>query len=245
MTEEKFKNDEEYYADRSYLSNSSLKLLRESPTKFKLWRDNKWSYPNTNFFSIGSAIHALFLEGKETAVVYDGIRRGKEWEKFSMEHSDRDILNPKELNSVYEMYDKLKNSTKVQELMGDFSPEVPAVSELMGIPVKGKADALIDNWNGKYLVDLKTTAKSLSEFKRGASYMLYNQQAALYKYLFEVDDFYFVVVEKEFPYEVGIFKCSDAFLNSGLKELQTSINLYRELFLNGDYNYYYTREYEL
>jgi len=75
--------------------------------------------------------------------------------------------------------------------------------------------------------------------------MLYNQQAALYKYLFEVDDFYFVVVEKEFPYEVGIFKCSDAFLNSGLKELQTSINLYRELFLNGDYNYYYTREYEL
>ena len=71
MTEEKFKNDEEYYADRSYLSNSSLKLLRESPTKFKLWRENKWSYPNTNFFSIGSAIHALFLEGKETAIVYE------------------------------------------------------------------------------------------------------------------------------------------------------------------------------
>lgn len=31
---EKFKDDEAYYADKSYMSNSSFKLLRQSPTKF-------------------------------------------------------------------------------------------------------------------------------------------------------------------------------------------------------------------
>ena len=245
MTEHKFKDDKEYFADRSYLSNSSLKLLRQSPTKFKLRRDGKWNYPSANYFSIGSALHALFLEGRESAIVYNGTRRGKEWQEFSKANPDKDILNPKELDSVYEMYDKLKNSAKVTELMGDFIPEVPATGELMGIPIKGKADALVEHWNGKYLVDLKTTAKSLSEFKRGATYMMYNQQAALYKHLFQVDDFYFVVVEKEFPYEVGIFKSSDAFLNSGLNELKKSLELYKNLFIDGEYNYYYTAEYEL
>ena len=243
--EEKFNDDNAYFADRSYMSNSSLKLMRQSPTKFKLWREGKWNYPSANFFAIGSALHALFLEGKETAVVYEGTRRGKEWLKFSDENKDRDILNPKELNSVYEMYDKLKNSPKVRELMGDFTPEVPRVGELMGVPVKGKADAVVQHWEAPYLVDLKTTAKTIDDFKRSANYMLYNQQAALYKYLFGVEDFYFLVVEKEFPYEVGIFKCSDAFLNSGLYELKKSLDLYKQLFIDGEYNYYYTAEYEL
>jgi len=245
MTEEKFKDDKEYYSDRSYMSNSSLKLLRESPTKFSLWRENKWNYPNASFFAVGSALHALFLEGKETALVYEGTRRGKEWLKFSEENEGRDILNPRELNCVHDMYDKLKHSPKVMELMSNFRPEVPATGALMGVPLKGKADALIQDWNGSYLVDLKTTAKSISEFQKGARYMLYNQQAALYKYLFEVDDFYFVVIEKEFPYEIGIFKSSDRFLESGLYELKTSIELYKRLFIDGEYNRYYTAEYEL
>ena len=37
---EKFKDDEAYYADKSYMSNSSFKLLRQSPTKFYLWRSS-------------------------------------------------------------------------------------------------------------------------------------------------------------------------------------------------------------
>jgi len=243
--EEKFNDDKAYFADKSYMSNSSLKLLRQSPTKFKLWREGKWNYPSANFFAIGSALHALFLEGKETALVYNGTRRGKEWLEFSKQNEGRDILNPKELDSVYSMYERLKLSPKVQELMGDFTPELPAVGELMGVPLKGKADALVQHWDRPYLVDLKTTAKSLSEFQRGARYMMYNQQAALYKYLFQVEDFYFVVIEKEFPYEVGIFKCSDSFLNSGLNELQQSLELYKKLFIDGEYDNNYTPEFEL
>lgn len=65
---EKFNDDEAYFADKEYLSNSMLKLLRQSPTKFHLMRKGKWSYPSASYFDIGAALHALFLEGKQVAV---------------------------------------------------------------------------------------------------------------------------------------------------------------------------------
>ena len=61
---ERFNDDEVYYADREYLSNSSLKLMKESPTKFNLWHKGKWSQPNTSAFDVGRALHARFLGGQ-------------------------------------------------------------------------------------------------------------------------------------------------------------------------------------
>ena len=49
---ERFNDDEVYYADREYLSNSSLKLMKESPTKFSLWHKGKWLQPNTSAFDV-------------------------------------------------------------------------------------------------------------------------------------------------------------------------------------------------
>ena len=89
-------------------------------------------------------------------------------------------------------------------------PEVPGVMEWETekgniIKLKGKADALA--WDGEtsYLVDLKTTKDPLHKWKRNAFYN-YAQQAYLYSQIFEVDVFYFLVVQKEFPYEVGVYR---------------------------------------
>ena len=79
---ERFNDDEVYYADRDYLSNSSLKLLKESPTKFKLWLDNKWSQANTSAFDVGRALHARFLEDKVTYLDWNGARRGNEYKEY-------------------------------------------------------------------------------------------------------------------------------------------------------------------
>ena len=105
------------------------------------------------------------------------------------------------------------------------------------VKVKGKADALA--WNGvdNYLVDLKTTKDPMHKWKRNAFYN-YAQQAYLYKTIFDVDEFYFLVVQKEFPYEVGVYKAGDTLLNRGEYELEESINLYERLFINGEYKPY-------
>lgn len=241
---EKFKDDEAYYADKSYMSNSSFKLLRQSPTKFHLWKQGKWSYPTTSFFDVGSALHALFLEGKEIALRWEGTRRGNDYKQFKAENPDNIILPSKDYDLVYGMNDKLNKIPEVAELMGfDFEPEVPMTSTYvtdsgLEIPIKGKADAIVDNGEERYIVDLKTTAKTLEDFQRSARYMLYNQQAALYTRLFNLDRFVFLVVEKEFPYEVGIFECSKDFLQQGEWELESSANKYEKLFVKNEFRPY-------
>ena len=141
------------------------------------------------------------------------------------------------------MYDKLSKVDAVRDIMGlEFTPEVPGVMEYHTaqgniVKVKGKADALA--WNGvdNYLVDLKTTKDPMHKFKRNA-FFNYAQQAYLYKTIFNVDRFFFLVVQKEFPYEVGIYEAGDAFLARGEQELDDSINLYERLFINGEFKPY-------
>lgn len=247
----KFNDDEAYYADKEYLSNSMLKLLRQSPTKFHLMRQGKWSYPSASYFDIGTALHAMFLENRDPTILWEGTRRGNAYKEFCAEHKDKIILPEKDYHLVHSMYDKLMKLDEVTDLMGiDFKPEVPAVMEHITdqgnvIKLKGKADALVFDGVENYLVDLKTSAKSLEDWKKSAPWMMYNQQAYLYKKLFGVENFYFLVIEKEFPYEVGIFRATDEFLARGEWEFNKSINLYEKTFLNGIFNPYSARIGEL
>lgn len=240
----KFNDDEAYYADRTYLSNSSLSLLRKSPTKFHLWRQGKWSYPSASYFDVGSALHSIFLEGKDISVKWNGTRRGNDYKMFKEEHSGKLVLPTKDYDCVHGMYDKLQKVQEVTDLMGfDFQAEVPGVMDWHTetgniVPLKGKADSIVTNGDRRYLVDLKTTAKPLDEWIRNARWY-YSQQAYMYTELFDLEEFYFLVIEKEFPYEVGIFKAGDAFLDYGSKELDKSINMYENLFLNGEFRPYY------
>jgi hypothetical protein len=240
---ERFNDDEVYYADREYLSNSSLKLLKESPTKFDLWRKNKWSQASTSAFDVGRALHARFLEDKVNYTDWNGARRGAEYKNFCAENPDTIVLTKNDYHIVEGMYDKLSKVPQVEDIMGlSMKPEVPGVLEWETekgniIKLKGKADALA--WDGElsYLVDLKTTKDPLHKWKRNAFYN-YAQQAYLYSEIFDVNVFYFLVVQKEFPYEVGIYKAGDAFLARGEKELEESINLYERLFIDGEYKPY-------
>lgn len=240
---ERFNDDEVYYADREYLSNSSLKLLKESPTKFDLWRKNKWSQSSTSAFDVGRALHARFLEDKVNYTDWNGARRGAEYKNFCAENPDTIVLTKNDYHIVEGMYDKLSKVPQVEDIMGlSMKPEVPGVLEWETekgniIKLKGKADALA--WDGElsYLVDLKTTKDPLHKWKRNAFYN-YAQQAYLYSEIFDVNVFYFLVVQKEFPYEVGIYKAGDAFLARGEKELEESINLYERLFIDGEYKPY-------
>jgi hypothetical protein len=240
----RFNDDEAYYADRSYLSNSSLKLMTKSPTKFHLWRQGKWSWPSASYFDVGSALHSLFLEGKDISIKWDGTRRGNDYKEFKALHSDKLVLPNKDYACVQGMYEKLQKVSEVTDLMGfDFTPEVPGVMEWSlesgeVVKLKGKADSIVEEGGRKYLVDLKTTAKPLEEWSRNAKWM-YAQQAYLYSEIFDCDEFYFLVIEKEFPYEVGIYKASESFLNFGAMQLHNSINLYEKLFLNGEFRPYY------
>lgn len=239
---ELFNDDEVYYSDRDYLSNSSLKLMKESPKKFWLWKNRKWSQPDNAAFNVGRALHARFLEDKENYIAWDGQRRGAEYTKFTKENKDIIVLTQSEKKLVDDMYKSLNFLDDVKELMTDaFKPEVPAVmSWFVGeegheVRFKGKADAIVEKNGRRYIVDLKTTKDDLGKWANQAKWN-YAQQAYLYKELFQLDEFYFLVVQKSFPYDVGIFEVSDSFFGRGEMEFNDSLNMYKRLFIDGEFN---------
>lgn len=247
MDNDIFKSDEAYYSDRSYLSNSSLKMLRESPTKFDLWRRGLWQQPESPVFELGKAVHSLVLEGIDNAVTFDGRRdmRTEKYQMFLQENQGKFILSQSDYNDYLGMSERLQNNKDAMELISKGNPEVPTTGELHGYNFKAKADYLVNDWEGDYIVDLKTYGKTLAEFEKSARWMLYNQQAALYTQLFGIERFVFVVVEKSWPYDVGIYECSEDFLDSGRRELVKSITLYEKYFVEKDYDKSYARKFIL
>lgn len=238
-----FNSDKEYYADRNYLTNSSLKLLHSSPMQFYLWLTNQQPNTSSPALEIGKAFHALVLEGVVNFVGYDGVRRGKEYMAFKEENDGLIVLSKKEESLIYAMQDALAKCPEAQALLAnedDFSlAEHPAVSEWDGIKIKGKADLYVErDFSKKFLVDVKTTGGTLEEFRRNARYMHYDQQAAIYCKLFNAEAFYFIAVTKSWPHEVGVYECSQEFLNSGMRKADKAIERYKTLFLDNQFNPY-------
>jgi hypothetical protein len=131
------------------------------------------------------------------------------------------------------MIDKI-NQTKICEdlIRGDgIDYEVPNIVKLEGNMWKGKADVV--NHKEDLVIDLKTTA-DISKFRSSAFRYNYDSQAFIYKKLFGYD-FIFMVIDKTTK-QIGIFECSDEFLNSGYAKVQKACEIYDLFFKDKDFD---------
>ena len=101
----------------------------------------------------GLVAHLAVLEPKAFAAlpVYDGIRRGKEWEAFKAAHAGSDIITKSEQEEAVAI------ASAIGRQCGEFfvggQSEVTVLWEYAGIPCKSRLDYWI---HGRWLVDLKT-----------------------------------------------------------------------------------------
>ncbi len=93
-------------------------------------------------------------------------------------------------------------------LSGEFQVEFN--EEIDGVPVKGFLDCLNDD----NIVDSKSS-RGISKFKYDVRGFSYDIQAYIYTKVFGINDFYWVVQEKNYPYLPAKVKCSDETLFSG------------------------------
>lgn len=244
---DEFVDDNFYFADKTALSNSMLGYFDESPTKFKLFLEGKWSSPSKSFFDIGSAVHSLFLEGIDNRIEVAGDRRGKAYKLAKQENPNKYILPTADFNLVSSMVDKLHKVPELTAFIGQFAEQRPelAATAMVTTPsgnkiaVKGKGDMLLsDGFSSPTLLDLKTTAKSLADWKRNAWYGNYPRQCYMYRELFQAEEFHFAVITKSFPYEVGIYKATPAFIAKGKRQFEDSILKYEHQFIEGNYKPY-------
>ena len=226
-TLEKLRDDEHYYGEfgKQFLSNSDIKSLLENPLNFK-----KPSPPNPAFV-VGSYFHTCILEPdklEKFKIVKSRTRNTKEYKEIAGE----DIcLLQHEVDKIELMREKVLEVDLFKDLIldGAVEYEQPGLVELEGMQWKGKAD--IVNHSSQLIIDLKTT-NNINTFASSAHKFNYDSQAYIYSKMFNMD-FVFIVVDKK-THQLGLFDCSDKFLQSGQNKVALAVQAYNDFFVNGD-----------
>ena len=224
---EKLRDDEHYYGEfgKQFLSNSDIKALIDNPLNFK-----KPSPPNPAFV-VGSYFHTCILEPdklEKFKIVKSKTRNTKEYKEIAGE----DIcLLQHEVDQIELMREKVLEIDLFKDLIldGAVEYEQPGLVELEGMQWKGKADIL--NHSSQLIIDLKTT-NNINTFASSAHKFNYDSQAYIYSKMFNMD-LIFIVVDKK-THQLGLFDCSDKFLQSGQNKVALAVQEYNDFFVNGD-----------
>ena len=233
----KLRDDKHYYGKfgKQFLSNSDISTLLSNP--LGLGRDDK----SSSAILIGSYFHTALLEPdklKDFKVIAAASRNTKVYKDKS---EGKLCLLQSEVDNIKLMIDKINNTKICEDLIrGDkIDYEVPNIVELEGNMWKGKADVV--NHKEDLVIDLKTTA-DINKFRSSAFRYNYDSQAFIYKELFGYD-FIFIVIDKTTK-QIGIFECSDEFLNAGYMKLKTASKVYDLFYKDKDFdpNQYFISE---
>ena len=224
---ERLKSDEDYYGEfgKQFLSNSDIRSLLTNPLDFK-----KPSPPNPAFV-VGGYFHTCILEPdklEKYKIVKSTTRNTKAYKEIAGE----DIcLLQHEVDQIELMREKVLENDLFKEMIldGAVEYEKPGLVELQGMKWKGKAD--IVNHSHKMIIDLKTTS-NINAFASSAYKFNYDSQAYIYSEMFGLE-LVFIVIDKK-TLQLGLFDCSDRFLQSGQNKVALAVQAYKEFFVNGD-----------
>jgi|DEB0MinimDraft_6_1074348.scaffolds.fasta_scaffold02895_4 hypothetical protein len=234
---ERFKDDSQYYSDTKYLSNSNIGRMIEDVHTFKKYLDGEYEYPSNPNFVVGRLVHTAVLEPEKYTdfkVVVAKDRRSKAYKEAVAEHGFDWVVTEPEHLMAQEIKDNIEKNDRLSEMLVFASTEVPFTRTINGVDCKGKVDAVTEIDGKKVIIDLKTTGKAVTDFPKSARAFSYDRQAAMYLELTGADEFVFLVANKE-TRSLGLFTCSDNFINGGTHKLMYALDMYKELFINGGY----------
>lgn len=234
-----FINDENYYDDKRYVTNSMLSKLYQSPDKLAAYLSGQKDFNEA--FAIGDAVHKGILEPhKLKMAVWDNsmlpspdqtlrANVNKEWlNKFKEKNTDSIILTSKEYNDVMGMIDSINRREEVMSEIRGAKYETIALKWINGVPCKAKADII----QGSTIIDIKTTNNvELNDFKNSCIDYGYFRQAAFYLNMFNASKFKFIVVEKSAPYRVAMYEMSIESINKGWNEIVSLLETYKYYFV--------------
>jgi len=220
------KLEQDYYGKegKKYLSNSDIWALLKDPESFK--KDKDPTLPMLQ----GSYFHTAMLEPHllDDFTIVDASTRSTKVYKEALLNSPEltnMFLLQKEKDSLDEMVRVMRGNLTFFELIyasGNTYEQV-GVKNIGGEMWKGKADII----TSEQIIDLKTTT-SIEDFKYSAYKYNYDSQAWIYNQLFG-KPMIFIVIEKN-TYRMGLFTCSEEFLDRGKEKVGRALDVYQKFF---------------
>jgi len=242
-------SNEDYHANREYISSSGLKKILVDPRGFyKEYVLNEGEQKTSSAFDFGSYLHCAILEPHlldEEFAVYDGaMKRGKKFEQFAEENEGKTIITTSQEQQAKRLINNFYNTRVIIGPQGhdkevDVSSfftkgfaEQTVTTEIKGIKVKVRADYRKEFDDFGSINDLKTTGENIDTIKsaeRVCSIYDYDLSAALYVDVFTMvtgkpHDWYFTFLSKKNG-EVRVYKASDQMLEAGRKKYMEAIDL--------------------
>ena len=229
-------SNEDYHADRKFISSSGLKLLLEDEFEYH----NKYimGAPNEqkNYFDFGTFIHAHILEPetvKDEFAIYPQARRfGAAYTQFKEDNKGKIVITKTEAMQAAEIMMKFGKTKIAKNLITKGFAESTYCATIEGVPVKVRADYITDS----YIVDVKTTSKPVtrSGIMQTCNSFSYDLSAALY---FDVanmslekkmEKFYFMFVCKKTS-NIMVAEASKEFMERGRQKYLAAIKKFKRL----------------
>lgn len=259
MNEIKDMSIDAYHA-HSAISRSTLMEFKRSPMHFQ----HKYFTPHQpkvltspvrkgDALSVGSAVHTHILENSEFEkryVIWTGgdmraKARREEFAEFNALHLDRIAIDESLAKIIEKMAISVESSEEATALLktGQAEKSIFFRDVDTGLQFKARPDVLHDD----FIVDLKTARDaSLDAFAREIYDKGYHIQAAMQCDAMkivtgkEINDFLFVVVEKEAPYALGIYPLDSVALEAGREEFNSLKVRLKECFDKDEWPSYQT-----
>ena len=211
------------YLGQNALSSSSIKTLLSSPKTY--YFTTKYGSGETQALRDGKLFHTMILEPEklnDIIFVEAATKASKEY-KLAKE-TGKEVYTNTEKKAAERLCDALLRNEAVKEYLIKAEYEVPQIAMIDGIPIRAKADIL----KGNTIIDLKTTT-GIKDFRYSADKYSYDLQAWLYREMFEVENFVFVVIDKG-SLDIAIFECSDEFYEKGKQKFEQGISNFKYFF---------------
>ena len=227
---ELMKSDEFYYGylGKAALSSSSIKLLLDSPKKYKYVTE--YGSQESNALDAGWLFHTAILEPDvfEKQIFVDVQSKNSKAYKLAKEEHGK-VYTIKQKREAERLADAFLRNEHALQLITNCEFEVPAIGMIQGYPFRGKADVL-DSYR---VVDLKTTS-DLKAFPYASRKYGYDVQVYIYSELFNkpYEEFKFIAIDKG-SLDIGIYDCSEEFYNSGKDKVTKALETFETFFING------------
>lgn len=238
------------------ISRSDLFKLKKSPLHYKYASEHKEEpTPALNF---GSAAHKYILEREdfdtEFAIAPNVDKRTKEGKAVFAEFQERSegktIISVDDFEKIKEMAKAIDEHPIASDLIkGKHEVSLFWVDADTGEECKIRPDCIHEDGNGVVIVDYKTTATvEDGAFEKSCRKYGYKLQAGMYREgyfqnFFEDAGFAFIAQEKEAPYAVRVYVCTDEYMNEGFDEYRALLGLYHECKLADNYKGFEDIEY--
>ena len=224
------------YRAREGLSSSDIKMLLENPYKYKIGHKK----PKSENLALGSAVHSLILEPenfkRDFLVMPDLNLRTKDGKEekakleYEAESSGKILIKDESYKKALDIVDNFKQRS-IFEMFKNGVAEASFFTEIQGIECKARPDYFIQDKG--IILDLKTTSQengaSPDNFLKAIANFKYYIQAKWYMLLTGAKEFYFVVLETESPYMLGVYELDKVSLDFAEKEILRAFEVFRNL----------------